>query len=159
MSRMPDRKLLIALGALLLIVLVALVFASKAEAPAPAEEVSLEARREALPQNIELADTAEKRTLGLSGRASIGDDYGMLFIFPEEDRHGFWMKDMQVPIDIVWIDGEGAVVHIEHELSPLTYPKVFQSPAPARYVLETRAGYARDQGWGTGTLLDISAYD
>lgn len=113
---------------------------------------------EPLPATIEVADTPEKRVQGLSGRTEVPDDYGMLFIFDVEGRNGFWMKDMQVPIDIIWISTEGTIVHIEHALSPDTYPQIFTPQYPARYVLETRAGYARAHKWDRGTILDLGAY-
>ncbi len=121
-------------------------------------EVPTEAAALPLPAVIELADTAEKRTQGLSGRASVEDNYGMLFVFPVEASHGFWMKDMRVSIDIVWMADDGRIVHIEHNLSPDSYPEVIAPPAPARYVLETRAGYAKEQGWEVGMMLDVASY-
>jgi uncharacterized protein len=113
---------------------------------------------EPLPTTIEVADTPEKRMQGLSGRKEIPDDYGMFFIFDADSRAGFWMKDMYVPIDIIWISADGTIVHIEHSLSPDTYPEIFTPPYPARYVLETRAGYAREHNWNNGTKLDLSTY-
>lgn len=111
-----------------------------------------------LPNNIEVADTPEKRVQGLSGRTVVEDDYGMLFVFDIDSQAGFWMKDMHVPIDIMWIANDGTIVHIEHSLSPDTYPEIFTPPYPARYVLETRAGYARNHEWHHGTKLDLGAY-
>lgn len=123
-----------------------------------APELTETPKREPLPSIIEVANTPEKRVQGLSGRREVLDDYGMLFIFDVEGKSGFWMKDMHVPIDIMWIASDGAIVHIEHALSPDTYPEIFTPSSPARYVLETRAGYAKQHGWKIGTVLDISAY-
>ena len=138
------------------------LFLSFYKAPAPTdtsiEEQAVISNGEPLPTIIEVADTPEKRVQGLSGRKVIEDDYGMLFVFDVDGRAGFWMKDMHVPIDIIWISADGTIVHIEHSLAPDTYPEVFTPPTPARYVLETRAGYAREHDWGTGTKLDLSAY-
>lgn len=150
------KRLLIGAGALALVLIAgAFAFFSRAEAPAP---VAQDDRAEQLPPAIELADTPALRTLGLSGREEVPDDYGMLFIFDEDGKHSFWMKDMRVSIDIIWIAADGRIVHIEKEVSPDTYPAVFVPETPARYALETRAGYAEDHGWGIGTELDLSAY-
>jgi len=65
----------------------------------------------------------------------------MLFVFPEEGNPGFWMKDMQFPIDIAWLSTDGRIVHMVQVLSPDTYPTVFKSPNPARFVLELPAGF------------------
>src|SRR3989338_5042145 len=52
----------------------------------------------------ELADTPEKRALGLSGRETLGNDEGMLFVFDEPNTRQFWMKNMNFALDIIWID-------------------------------------------------------
>ena len=92
---------------------------------------------------VEIADTPDKRAAGLSHRAALAEGEGMLFVFEEEGRRDFWMKDMRFPIDIVWISKEREVVHITDSVAPDTYPTVFTSPIPARYVLEVPAGYTR----------------
>lgn len=102
---------------------------------------------------IEYAITPEDKRLGLSGRTEIPDDYGMLFIFPEEGMHGIWMKDMLVPIDIFWLDSNRHTVSIISDIATSTYPNVFYPTRPARYVLETAAGFARANNIATGTPL------
>ena len=94
----------------------------------------------------EIADTPAKQELGLGKRPTIEDNYGMMFVFPKADRYGFWMKDMLAPIDIIWLSDNGTVILIDHGVDPGTYPHVFYPPTPVKYVLETRAGYARDHG-------------
>lgn len=105
--------------------------------------------------DIEIADDPAERARGLSGRTGLTDSYGMLFLFPEADRHGFWMKDMLVPIDIVWLDAEGVIVGIEESVSPDTYPEAFLPPSPVMQVLEVRAGLSREKGWAAGTRLSL----
>ncbi|MEK7185402.1 MAG: DUF192 domain-containing protein [Patescibacteria group bacterium] len=92
--------------------------------------------------NIELANTYDSRTRGLSGRKSLADNTGLLFVFDSSARYGFWMKDMKFPIDIIWIDDAGKVVFIEKNVKPSTFPKVFYPSAPASFVLEINAGLA-----------------
>lgn len=89
---------------------------------------------------VYLADNEEERIKGLGGLASIPRDYGMLFIFDASDYISIWMKDMLFPIDIMWIDENNIIVHIEKNISPDTYPKIFTPPFKARYVLELNAG-------------------
>lgn len=89
---------------------------------------------------VETADTNEERQTGLSGRESLAEASGMLFIFEKSDKHGFWMKDMQFSIDIAWIDKDKKIVWIEKAVSPETFPKVFYPPSDALYVLEVQAG-------------------
>lgn len=104
---------------------------------------------------FEVRDTPAGREQGLSGRESVPPGYGMLFVFERPDRYGFWMKDMRVPIDIVWLSDTGVVLGIEEAARPESFPTVFYPPAPVRFVLETRAGEARARGWGIGTDLAL----
>lgn len=89
----------------------------------------------------DIADTPEKRILGLSGREVLLPDTGMLFVFDEEGNHGIWMKDMRFSIDILWLNDMYEIVHIEKRVSPDTYPTSFTSPIPASYILEVPAGF------------------
>ncbi len=102
---------------------------------------------------IEHAATEAEREAGLGGRESIPGDYGMLFVFPKNDFHGFWMKDTLMPLDIFWLDDKGHVVSIAENVATSSYPNVFYPSAPARYVLETVAGFARTHRIVTGTPL------
>jgi uncharacterized protein len=105
--------------------------------------------------HMEIASTSKARERGLSGRADIPENYGMLFVFDASDRYGFWMKDMLVPIDMIWITEDGTIAGIEREVRPDTFPTSFYPPVPVRYVLETRAGEAARLGFATGTRLQI----
>ena len=91
---------------------------------------------------IGIASTDQSRTKGLSDTKSLGVDRGLFFDFEEEGNYGIWMKDMNYSLDIIWLDKNLEVVHIEESISPDTYPVVFYSPDPARYVLEINAGLA-----------------
>lgn len=104
---------------------------------------------------IERVTTETARAQGLSGRTNIPSDYGMLFVFPHAGTYSFWMKDMQVPIDIIWLSDTYEIIGIEDSVAPDTYPVAFTPPTPVRYVLETRAGEARARGWGIGTQLSL----
>ncbi len=102
---------------------------------------------------IELATTTTARERGLGGRTNVPMDYGMLFVFREDDRYGFWMKDTLVPLDIFWLDAKGRVVSTAEGVQPESYPHVFYPSGPAHYVLETAAGFARIHAIATGTSL------
>lgn len=105
--------------------------------------------------NIDYATTTSARERGLGGRESISGDYGMLFVFARDGLYGFWMKDMLAPIDIFWLDTQGQVVSIAAGVAPSTYPHVFYPAGPARYVLETAAGFATANHVATGTMLSL----
>ncbi len=95
---------------------------------------------------IETAVTRQERETGLSGRLSLEKGSGMLFIFDNDGPQPIWMKDMNFSIDIMWIDVNKKVVHIEENVSPDTFPRAFSSTVNARYVLEVPAGSVQEYG-------------
>jgi len=92
---------------------------------------------------------------GLSGRKNLAPTEGLFFVFPEDAYHGIWMKDMLFSIDIIWLDSKGTVLDIEHNVSPNTYPKVFEPRTPARYVIETNAHFAESFVIGVGDTVTL----
>ena len=102
---------------------------------------------------IEYATTPEARERGLGGRTEIQKDYAMLFVFNKDDKYGFWMKNTLMPLDIFWLDSKGQVVYIEQNVATSTYPNVFYPTEPARYVLETVSGFAREHDIKIGSKL------
>jgi len=99
------------------------------------------------------ADTEESRQRGLSNQENLPIDSGMLFIFPAAAIQGFWMKDMHFPLDIVWIDAHKKIIGIAQNVTPESYPEVFMSPDPIKYVLEINAGKSDDFGLKKGVQL------
>ncbi len=86
---------------------------------------------------VEIADSSEERQIGLMNRERLGDDGGMWFVFDEEDKHSFWMKNVRFPIDIIWIDARYKVVDIKRGAKSCIGDCEIYSPAKdARYVLE-----------------------
>ncbi|MES3004493.1 MAG: DUF192 domain-containing protein [Patescibacteria group bacterium] len=91
---------------------------------------------------VKTADTDDERMLGLSGTKKLSTREGMFFVFSRDARHSFWMKDMLFSIDIIWIDKNFEIVHIERDVNPETFPKVFGGEVESRYVLEILSGQA-----------------
>ena len=89
---------------------------------------------------VETAAGEKARELGLSRRASLPADAGMWFVMPRPDWHGFWMKDMAFPIDLVWIGPDRTVVDVLG-LKPCTAQScpIHTPPSPVAYVLEVNA--------------------
>jgi uncharacterized membrane protein (UPF0127 family) len=96
---------------------------------------------------------------GLGGRESLTDDRGMLFVFPEPGLHTFWMKDMLMSIDIIWISAEGQVIDIQAAQPEPGVPdpqlKRYSPNGEAKYVLEVRAGLAAEKGVQVGDEAQI----
>ena len=106
---------------------------------------------------IALADTPEKRTLGLSGRTYLEENEGMFFIFDSPQRRSFWMKDMNFPIDIIWIDAEFKIVDISKNVLPESFPNTFQPRFPAQHVLEVNGGWAEKNNVKIGDSVEYAA--
>lgn len=96
--------------------------------------------------SVEIANDDCKRELGLSGRDSLASGNGMLFIYEEEGAHGMWMKDMEFPIDAVWIDTNLEITGIEKNMRPASFPHSFGGEFVSRYVVELPAGFLDGNG-------------
>lgn len=104
---------------------------------------------------IEVADSPKLLVRGLSGHAPLSSNQGMLFVFQTPGDYGIWMKDMTFPIDIIWINENYRVVHVEKAVSPQTYPKVFHSSSNSIYVLEIASGEAERINLKNGDLVEF----
>lgn len=92
---------------------------------------------------VEIANNSQKRERGLCCRDSLPADQGMLFVYDLPGNYRFWMKDTRIPLDMIWVNADKRIVHIEHSVAPETYPQTFGSSEPAQYILETNAGFAK----------------
>ncbi len=91
---------------------------------------------------VELSVTQEEQKQGLSGRKGLKDDEGILFVFRKPAVYYFWMKDMNFPIDIIWIGEDLRVIYIKKDARPDSYPETFRSDKNAKYVLEVISGFS-----------------
>jgi len=92
----------------------------------------------------ELALTDAERARGLMNRETILPDQGMLFVFDEEAVHSFWMKNTLIPLDMLWLDKDRRIIHIERDVPPCRADPCpsFGPQRPASYVLELKGGMA-----------------
>lgn len=110
---------------------------------------------------VEVADTPDKREKGLMFRQELAEDQGMLFIFKEEARHGFWMKNVNFPLDIIWMDKDKVVVDIKPNLAPCPEATVCPSFFPADkalYVLEVNSGFSQKHKIRIGDRININIF-
>lgn len=77
---------------------------------------------------------------GLSGTDNLPADQAMLFVFPRADKWGIWMKDMNYPIDVVWLNEDRVVTYMVKNFQPSSYPETKRPDQPARYVIELPSG-------------------
>ena len=108
---------------------------------------------------VEIADDAAERAQGLSGRAGLTDDGGMLFVYQDPVVPGFWMRQMRFPLDFVWIGQNCEVVDVTPNVpapkagtseSELT---LYHPVAPILYNLEVNAGTAERHGIEVGDTV------
>jgi uncharacterized membrane protein (UPF0127 family) len=106
----------------------------------------------------DISVTDEQRAKGLSVKDGLTENEAMLFVFDNEAEHTFWMKDMKFPIDIIWIDSDKTIVHIEHNLQPCGYGVLCPTYKPGQdslYVLETVGGFAEKHDVVQGTRVQF----
>lgn len=101
---------------------------------------------------VEPVTTNEERIRGLGGREHLGDDEGMLFIYPDARHRAFCMRDCLIPLDIAFIGSDLTVVRtdtmaVEPDRKGRRW---YPSGAPAQYVLEVRAGALEAAGVKAG---------
>lgn len=105
-----------------------------------------------------IASTDEQRIRGLSGVENMSENEGMLFLFDKPSKQGFWMNKMNFPIDIIWVDSNNKVVHIEKQLEPcklfLACP-VYNPEFDSLYVIELRSGFADNHSIKNGMIINF----
>jgi hypothetical protein len=108
---------------------------------------------------VDLAVTVSEQEQGLSGRVDLKDNEGMLFVFSKAGKYNFWMKDMNFPIDIIWIGEDMKVVYIKKDARPELYLETYgpnASAQPAKYVFEVVAGFSDKNNLKEGDSVTFS---
>jgi uncharacterized membrane protein (UPF0127 family) len=103
--------------------------------------------------SLEIAKTNKHREQGLMHRDSMPADHGMIFVFPDTQPRGFWMRNTRIPLDIIYVRPDGQIVSI-HTMKPLDLSSV-KSAGPAMYAIELNAGVAGALGLKAGDVLQI----
>lgn len=101
--------------------------------------------------HLAIADTEASRIQGLSGVEKLRPNGGLLMKFDEDNLHGIWMKDMNVPLDILWLDKDKKIIYIVKNATPeMSTDRIFTPKNPARYVIELAAGSVTKSAIRTG---------
>jgi hypothetical protein len=105
----------------------------------------------------EIADTEAERARGLMLRDSLQEMQAMLFIFPAEDYHSFWMKNTLIALDIIWLDSDSRIVYIKKGAPACkdVYCQSYTPDAKAKYVLEVNSGFIDKYRIKTGDTVKI----
>ena len=102
---------------------------------------------------VDLALTPKTQEQGLSGRTELKENEGMLFVFNKPSQYSFWMKDMNFPIDIIWLGEDLRIVYIEKEAKPESYPNAFTPDQKAKFVLEVMSGFSEKNNLKEGDIV------
>jgi uncharacterized protein len=105
--------------------------------------------------SLEVVRTPEEQAQGLMFRESLTERTGMLFPFTDKGVHHFWMKNTMIPLDMVWMDGEGKVIFVSADTPPCKADPcpTYGPDAPAASVLEIAGGMAKKENVTVGSSL------
>src|SRR3989344_9410884 len=104
---------------------------------------------------VDLASTPGEQGQGLSGRAPLKEDEGMLFVFERPGKYSFWMKDMNFPIDIIWLDEYKKVIYIKKDARPELFPESYGPETNSKYVLEVVSGFSEKNNLQVGDRVEF----
>lgn len=107
--------------------------------------------------HVEVAVTPQEHMQGLMYRTEMPEDQGMLFLFPESQPRGFWMRNTLIPLDMVFIKDDGVIANIHANAKPKDETVIY-SDGPVARVLELNGGTAERLGLKAGDKLYSEAY-
>jgi uncharacterized membrane protein (UPF0127 family) len=105
--------------------------------------------------DIEIADDEYATQTGLMYRSSMKTNQGMLFIFPDNDYRSFYMKNTEIPLDIIYLSEDKTIVSIQKNAQPMNESSL-PSEGPAKYVLEVNAGLSDTWTLEKGDVFEFS---
>ncbi len=105
---------------------------------------------------VEISDSENERIKGLMYIEKLDENKGMLFVFDKEDYYPFWMKNVLIPLDIIWLNKDKEVVYISKNVQLCKEDCTSINPnANAMYVLEVNAGISDKIGLKEGDKLEF----
>lgn len=146
-----NKKLIVA--ALILLGSLVIIFSSfQAQA-----YVSIQTQNGEVVFTVEVMRTSSEQAQGLMYRDGIADNIGMLFVYSDSAERIFWMKNTYFPLDMLFLDTQGKVIHLIHEAQPCSIDNCsnFSSVYPAQYVLEIRGGLVREKQIQLGDRVEM----
>ncbi|MEX2525871.1 MAG: DUF192 domain-containing protein [Gammaproteobacteria bacterium] len=102
---------------------------------------------------VEVAESRAQKSRGLMHREHLPLNQGMLFLYDPPRKTAMWMKNTHIPLDMLFIDAEGQILHIEENTEPMSLDTI-SSGGKARAVLELSAGQAAKQGIRPGDRVE-----
>src|SRR6056297_1244673 len=102
--------------------------------------------------DIEIAQGDSATQRGMMQRTSLPDRSGMLFLMPRVERHGFWMANTPLSLDITFVTPDSTVINTAKYTVPYSTKSVY-AEAPASFIVETQAGFTDTWGITTGDRI------
>lgn len=108
--------------------------------------------------HVEVADTPGKREMGLMYRTDLADDRGMIFLFPNESQHSFWMKNTPRPLDMIFIGRDRKIVGIVEQATPFSLDPRFVE-GKSQFVFEINGGLSKRHGFKGGDAVQFDGFN
>ena len=108
---------------------------------------------------VEIADSPAERAKGLMFRTELSDNTGMLFIFEQEQKVSFWMKNTLISLDLIFVNENFEIVDIKQDFLPCTQDpcELYTASQPVKYVLEVNAGYLEKNNISIGDKIILTS--
>jgi uncharacterized membrane protein (UPF0127 family) len=106
---------------------------------------------------VEIAKTPSERELGLMYRQHLDENAGMIFVFPALDHLTFWMKNTEIPLDMIFADGDGKILGVVENATPYT-ENSRSVEGDSLYVLEVNGGFAKHYQVRAGDRLEFIGF-
>ncbi len=106
--------------------------------------------------SVEVVRTSEEKRRGLSNRNFLPEKQGMLFLYDKPDRYSFWMKEMLIPLDFIWINNS-QIVELTENVQPEDYqpPKALSPEIESTSILEVNAGTVEKFNFQIGDRIEF----
>lgn len=105
--------------------------------------------------DVEIAETEYETQTGLMYRDHMESHQGMLFVFPDQRMHSFYMKNTQIPLDLIFIKADSTIASFQENARPLDESGL-SSKVPVTYVLEVNAGLVQQWGLEVGDIMEFT---
>ena len=133
------------------------------EQHAETKQLTIATEKGPINYTIEIADSDEERALGLMYRTSLAPYAGMYFEFSRDVASGFWMKNMEIPLDMIFIDATGKIIEMRENVRPCKEFDLTQATCPSyapaaayRAVLEINTGSSKANGIKAGQTIKVN---
>ncbi len=147
-------KFLVAIALIIIIGISAILFFQKDDL----SHIKLKTEQAEHGLMVELAKTPEEIRQGLMHREELEDGRGMLFVYEEPHIPSFWMKNMLISLDIIFIGEDLQIKHIAYEVPPCPQDEIcatYSPTVPVQYVLEVPGGYSEERNINLGDRLTL----